>query len=112
MYWFQSGFHSVNYIETSSLLPVDGAGFMTNADKFQLVYVEGSRPVAKQEKEISDNRKIINNLKSLFSKTVKELVKTRRRLPKKLFIFGGQSFRFYRIFIDNYRELLKLFFDS
>jgi hypothetical protein len=80
----------------------DGAGFMTNADKFQLVYIEGSRPVAKQEKEISDNIKIINNLKSLFSKTVKELVQTRRRLPKKLFIFGGQSFRLriYLYYLD------------
>ncbi|RIA90668.1 hypothetical protein C1645_769362 [Glomus cerebriforme] len=69
----------------------DGAGFMTNADKFQLVYVEGSRPVAKQEKEIS----------------------------KKLFIFGGQSFRLrlYLYYLDfcgmflsvkglNYEEVL------
>ncbi|CAG8682862.1 12333_t:CDS:2 [Funneliformis mosseae] len=32
----------------------DGVGFMTNADKFQIVYVEGSKPVAKQDKEIAD----------------------------------------------------------
>ncbi|CAG8768020.1 475_t:CDS:1, partial [Acaulospora morrowiae] len=40
----------------------------------------------KAEKEITDNLKI------LYSEIVKE-VKNRRRLPKKLFVFGGQSFR-------------------
>ncbi|CAJ0642004.1 2790_t:CDS:2, partial [Entrophospora sp. SA101] len=56
----------------------DGIDFMTDADKFQLVYVEGSRPVVKQEKEIIDVKKIINNLKSIFSKIIKEIVKDRR----------------------------------
>ncbi len=75
---------------------------MTNADKFQLVYVEGSRPNVKQEKEVADIKKIINNMKSLFSKIVKELIKTRRRLPEKLNIFGGQSFRLriYLYYLD------------
>jgi hypothetical protein len=71
----------------------DGVGFMTNADKFQIVYVEGSKPVAKQDKEITDAEKIARNLKNIFSKIVKEVIKNRRRLPKKLYIFGGQSFR-------------------
>ncbi|CAB4381588.1 unnamed protein product [Rhizophagus irregularis] len=80
----------------------DGVGYMTNADKFQLVYVEGSRPNVKQEKEVADIKKIINNMKSLFSKIVKELIKTRRRLPEKLNIFGGQSFRLriYLYYLD------------
>jgi len=41
----------------------DGIGFMTNSDKFQLVYMKGSRSVAKQEKEMVDAKKIVNNLK-------------------------------------------------
>jgi hypothetical protein len=72
---------------------------MTSADKFQLVYMERSRPVAKQEKEIADAKKIIKILKCLFSKIV---IKTRRRLPNKLFTFGGQSFRLriYLYYLD------------
>ncbi|CAG8479458.1 16992_t:CDS:2 [Acaulospora colombiana] len=53
----------------------DGVGFMTNADKFQIVYVEGSKPVAKQDKEIADAEKIARNLKNIFSKIVKEVIK-------------------------------------
>ncbi|CAG8766616.1 8230_t:CDS:2 [Cetraspora pellucida] len=55
----------------------DGVGFMTNADKFQIVYVEGSKPVAKQDKEIADAEKIARNLKNIFSKIVKEVIKNR-----------------------------------
>ncbi|CAG8611715.1 4759_t:CDS:10, partial [Diversispora eburnea] len=32
----------------------DGVGFMTDADKHQLIYLEGSRPMAKDKKEIDD----------------------------------------------------------
>ena len=32
----------------------NGVGFMSNADKFQLVYVEGSRSMVKEEKEVTD----------------------------------------------------------
>ncbi|RHZ82170.1 hypothetical protein Glove_113g63 [Diversispora epigaea] len=72
----------------------DGVGFMTNFDKFQLMYFEGLRPVEKKpEKEIKDAKKIAHNLKNIYSKIVKEVIKNRRRLPKKLYIFGGQSFR-------------------
>lgn len=35
----------------------DGVGFMTSTDKFQLVYVEGSRPAAKDDKEAADAKK-------------------------------------------------------
>lgn len=71
----------------------DGVGFMTSADKFQLVYVEGSRPVTRDEKETLDAKKIGRNLKNMYSKIVTEITKNRRRLPKKLYIFGGQSIR-------------------
>lgn len=66
---------------------------MTDADKHQLIYLEGSRPMAKDKKEIDDVKKITKNLKNIFSKIVKERVKSRQRLLKKLYIFGGQSFR-------------------
>jgi hypothetical protein len=63
------------------------------ADKFQSVYVGGSRPAAKEEKEIADASKISRNLKHLFLSIVKENAKSGRRLPKNLATFGDQSFR-------------------
>ncbi|CAG8731768.1 504_t:CDS:1, partial [Acaulospora colombiana] len=36
----------------------DGVGFMADADKYQRVYMEGSRPVARDDKEINDLEKI------------------------------------------------------
>ncbi|CAG8627063.1 9173_t:CDS:2, partial [Diversispora eburnea] len=60
----------------------DGAGFMADADKYQLVYVEGSRPVAKNDKEINDLEKITSNSKKMFAEIVKDIVKNRRRLPR------------------------------
>ncbi|CAG8557155.1 8111_t:CDS:2, partial [Acaulospora morrowiae] len=54
----------------------DGAGFMADADKYQLVYIEDSRSVARNDKEINDLEK--NN---------------KKRLPSRLCAFGGQSFR-------------------
>ncbi|CAG8515467.1 3388_t:CDS:2, partial [Acaulospora colombiana] len=59
----------------------DGAGFMIDADKYQLVYVEGSRPVARDDKEIGDLQKITSNSK-MFAEIVKDIVKNRKRLPK------------------------------
>ncbi|CAG8622471.1 2193_t:CDS:2 [Acaulospora morrowiae] len=58
----------------------DGVGYMTDADKYQLIYVEGSRPITK------DKRKPMT-----------------QRLPKKLYVFGGQSFRLriYLYFLDH-----------
>ncbi|CAG8654417.1 9548_t:CDS:2, partial [Ambispora gerdemannii] len=70
----------------------DGAGFMADADNYQLVYVEGSRPVARDDKEINDLEKISNS-KKMFAEIVKGIVKNRRRLPSTLRVFGGQSFR-------------------
>jgi hypothetical protein len=55
--------------------------------------MEGARPAAKEEKEIADASKTSKNLKSLFSSIVKDSAKSRRRLPKNLVVFGGQSFR-------------------
>ncbi|CAG8576928.1 13828_t:CDS:2 [Acaulospora colombiana] len=53
----------------------DGVGFMTDADKYQLIYLEGSRPVAKDEKKIDDVKKITKNLRNIFAKIVEERVK-------------------------------------
>ncbi|RUS27725.1 hypothetical protein BC938DRAFT_482826 [Jimgerdemannia flammicorona] len=64
---------SKNHVDSNR---ADGIGFMTNADKFQLAYVEGSRPAAKDEKEIADATKIAHNLNKDF--------KNRRWLPKNL----------------------------
>ncbi|CAG8785649.1 3291_t:CDS:2, partial [Dentiscutata erythropus] len=82
----------------------DGVGRMTDADKYQLIYVEGSRPVAKDKKEIDDVKKITDNLKNIFADIVDETAKSRQRVPKKLYVFGGQSFRLriYLYFLDYY----------
>ncbi|CAG8837913.1 32692_t:CDS:2, partial [Racocetra persica] len=82
----------------------DGVGYMTDADKYQLIYVEGSRPVTKDKKETDDIKKITDNLKNIFANIVKETIKSRQRLPKKLYVFGGQSFRLriYLYFLDYY----------
>ncbi|CAG8469778.1 1841_t:CDS:2 [Funneliformis mosseae] len=93
--WHIAGLH-YKYGEVPSKYHIDknladGIGCMTNADEFQLVYVEGSRPAAKEEKEIADVTKIARNLKNIFARTVKEIIKNRRRLPKNLTVFGGQK---------------------
>ncbi|RHZ83654.1 hypothetical protein Glove_89g85 [Diversispora epigaea] len=51
------------------------------ADKYQLIYVEGSRPVTRNNKEINDLKKITSNLK-MFAEIVKDIVKNRRYLPR------------------------------
>ncbi|CAG8567679.1 1563_t:CDS:2 [Funneliformis mosseae] len=71
----------------------DGVGYLNNADKYQLVYMEGSRPYARDDKEIADALKISKNLQKIFINVFKDSAKCRRRLPKNLAIFGGQSFR-------------------
>ncbi|CAG8571141.1 14793_t:CDS:10 [Funneliformis caledonium] len=93
--WHIAGLH-YKYGEVPSKYHIDknltdGIGCMTNADEFQLVYVEGLRPAAKEEKEIADVTKIARNLKNIFARTVKEIIKNRRRLLKNLTVFGGQK---------------------
>ncbi|CAG8789112.1 23456_t:CDS:10, partial [Dentiscutata erythropus] len=55
----------------------DGVGYMTDADKYQLIYVEGSRPVTKDKKETDNIKKITDNLKNIFANIVKETIKSR-----------------------------------
>ncbi|CAI2195189.1 17628_t:CDS:2, partial [Funneliformis geosporum] len=88
----------------------DGIGYLNTADKFQLVYVEGSRPHARDEKEIADATKISNNLQKIFLNIVKDNAKCRRRLPKSLAVFGGQSFqlRIHLQFMDYCGEKFRL----
>ncbi|CAG8442994.1 6101_t:CDS:10 [Diversispora eburnea] len=80
----------------------DGAGYLTDANKHQLVYVKDSRLIAKDDKEIADLENITTNLKNMFGKIVKETIKKRRPLPKKIYLFGGQSFllRIHLFYID------------
>ncbi|CAI2194977.1 19906_t:CDS:2, partial [Funneliformis geosporum] len=105
--WYITGIHydygeipSKNYTNGNR---VNGAGYMIDSDKYQLIYVEGSRPVTKDKKEIDDVKKITENLKNIFANIVKETIKSRQRLPKKLYVFGGQSFRLriYLYFLDH-----------
>ncbi|CAG8721128.1 13971_t:CDS:2, partial [Ambispora leptoticha] len=58
-----------------------------------LVYMEGSKPNANDDKEISDASKISHNLRTIFINIIKYNIKCRRRFPKTLAVFGGQSFR-------------------
>ena len=71
----------------------DGVGYLNMADKFQLVYMEGSKPNANDDKENSDASKISHNLQNIFINIIKDNIKCRRRFPKTLAVFGGQSFR-------------------
>ncbi|RHZ49137.1 hypothetical protein Glove_529g5 [Diversispora epigaea] len=82
----------------------DGAGYMIDANKFQLIYVEGSRPVTKKDKEIDDLKKITNNLENMFAEIVKDTIKNRRHLPSTLYVFGDLSFclRIQLFYIDYY----------
>nr|CAG8479598.1 9504_t:CDS:2 [Entrophospora candida] len=85
----------------------DGVGYMTSADKFQLVYVEGASPVAKEDKEIADAEKIAKDLRNMFNNIVKNSFNNRKCIPESLRVFGGQSFRlqiylFYLDFHDKY----------
>ncbi|CAJ0855354.1 22603_t:CDS:2, partial [Entrophospora sp. SA101] len=80
------------------------------ANKYQLIYVEGTRPTAKDDLE-----KITNNLNNMFAEIVKETIKNRRRLPKTLYLFGGRSFRlrihlFYIDYCGMYVRLLESFY--
>ncbi|CAG8486415.1 2537_t:CDS:2, partial [Funneliformis caledonium] len=69
----------------------DGAGYMTGADKFQLIYVEGARPKAKENKELADAEKIARNLETMFASIGRETINNRRRIPNGMAVFGGQS---------------------
>ncbi|CAH1768309.1 765_t:CDS:2, partial [Entrophospora sp. SA101] len=71
----------------------DGIGYLNTADKFQLVYMEGSKPNTNDGKEISNASKISYNLQNIFINIIKDNIKCRRRFPKMLAVFGGQSFR-------------------
>ncbi|GBB90831.1 hypothetical protein RclHR1_17920003 [Rhizophagus clarus] len=68
----------------------DGIGYLNTADKFQLVYVEGSRPNAKDDKELADASKISNNLQKIFLNIIKDNAKCRRRLPKSLALLARE----------------------
>ncbi|RHZ57022.1 hypothetical protein Glove_395g67 [Diversispora epigaea] len=60
----------------------DGVGYLDTADKYQLVYVEGSRPHADDDKEIANASKIANNLQKIYINVIKDNIKCRRRFPK------------------------------
>ncbi|CAG8554181.1 1006_t:CDS:10 [Funneliformis caledonium] len=80
----------------------DGAGYMMGADKFQLVYVEGAKPKAKENKELAVAEKVARNLKTMFTSIVRETINNRRRIPNGMAVFGGQSFqlRIHLFYLD------------
>ncbi|KAJ3185672.1 hypothetical protein HDU87_000296 [Geranomyces variabilis] len=79
---------------TVSKTKADGIGHLSNADKFPIVYVEGSRPVVpKKGKEPDDAGKIAVNMIRIQEMVLEHILKHRRRAPESLAGFGGQSFK-------------------
>ncbi|CAG8732594.1 8880_t:CDS:2, partial [Cetraspora pellucida] len=72
----------------------DGVGFATNSTKYQIVYVEGTRPYKVDDKEVIENQiKLGKNLKSLYSEIIKERVTTRKKMVPDMEVFGVSSVR-------------------
>ncbi|KAJ3180330.1 hypothetical protein HDU85_004035 [Gaertneriomyces sp. JEL0708] len=69
----------------------DGIGIILDADKFPLVYVEGSRPVSMKGKEGDDATKIAGALADIRARTLQNITRHRRRLPALFATFGAQS---------------------
>ncbi|CAG8804592.1 20464_t:CDS:2, partial [Dentiscutata erythropus] len=70
----------------------DGIGLTTCANKYQIVYVEGTRPYKVDPKKILDNQnKIGKNLKSLFLEIMGDRVRTRRIIMPDMEVFGVSS---------------------
>ncbi|KAJ3053595.1 hypothetical protein HK097_003889 [Rhizophlyctis rosea] len=68
----------------------DGVGKMINADKYPLVYVEGSRIEPREGKEESDAEKVAGMMVRVQERILKGLVKGRRRVPGEVATFGVQ----------------------
>ncbi|CAG8606824.1 11961_t:CDS:2, partial [Cetraspora pellucida] len=72
----------------------DGVGFATNSTKYQVVYVEGTRPYKVDDKKVIENQnKLGKNLKNLYSEIIKERVTTRKRIMPDMEVFGVSSVR-------------------
>ncbi|CAG8450952.1 5833_t:CDS:2 [Cetraspora pellucida] len=72
----------------------DGIEFATNSSKYQIVYVEGTRPYKVDDKKVIENQnKIGKNLKNLYSEIIKERMTTRKVIMPDMEVFGVSSVR-------------------
>ncbi|CAG8788674.1 32199_t:CDS:2, partial [Gigaspora margarita] len=70
----------------------DGIEFANNFKKYQIVYIEGTRPYkVDQKKIINTQNKLGKNLKSLFLEIIKERVATRQIIMPNMEVFGVTS---------------------
>ena len=79
---------------TDSFIPrgkADGLGVLSDADKFPVVYIEGSRPVPKKGKEFDDATKVATKMVVIQESTLEHLCKHHHRAPEFFATFGGQS---------------------
>ncbi|CAG8524273.1 10239_t:CDS:2 [Gigaspora margarita] len=82
---------SVNHIKHQK---GDGVGFTSGSDKYQIVYVEGTRPYKiTAEKETQNQCKIANNLKKLWIEIVKNRVINHKVIIPEIEVFGISSFK-------------------
>ncbi|CAG8649341.1 12979_t:CDS:2, partial [Racocetra fulgida] len=67
----------------------DGIGFSTGSDKYQFVYVEGTRPYkVNMKKKVETQNKIAKNLKKLLIEIVKDRVNNRKEIIPEMEVFG------------------------
>ncbi|CAG8511550.1 7670_t:CDS:2, partial [Cetraspora pellucida] len=72
----------------------DGVGFATNSIKYQIVYVDRTRPYKVDDKKVIENQnKLGKNLKSLYSEIIKERATTRKKIMPDMEVFGVSSVR-------------------
>ncbi|CAJ0761932.1 7062_t:CDS:2, partial [Entrophospora sp. SA101] len=72
----------------------DGIGFTNDVNKYQLVYIEGSRPHnVREKKEIDDRVKVAKNLKKMFFNIIKDRIGKRKVITPEFEVFGGTSYK-------------------
>ncbi|CAG8625577.1 12505_t:CDS:10 [Funneliformis caledonium] len=91
IYYTSGEIPSINHINRQK---GDGVGFTIDSNKYQLVYVEGSRPYkVKASKELDDRNKIIKNLKNMLLNIVKDRVEKRKLIIPDMEVFGVASIK-------------------
>lgn len=72
----------------------DGVGLTIDANKYEIAYMEGSRPAkVKNSKESDDRLKIAFNLRKMFFDIVNDRVEKRKIIVPEMKVFGGASFK-------------------
>lgn len=89
IYYTSGEIPSINHINRQK---GDGVGFTIDSNKYQLVFVDGSRPYkVKARKELDDRIKIIKNLENMLLNIVKDRVKKRKLIIPDMEVFGVVS---------------------